>query len=408
MPSQNPLSIGLLAPAFRGFNTLDGGIASHFADLSAALAADGHVVRVITPRPPEGFSPAAAIAGVKFIPFDPSMPRWLQRATSWNWRLNMLAGWRWRARQAAATVLAAHADSPFDCIETSSSGLWGMSLVRASHRPPVVTRISTTAAQLVSHNAGTPTWANRIEQKWERRLAVRSDALVTHTLAHRDEISHQWALPPSIIHLVPHGVAMPADGELPLARTERAPRVLYVGRFEHRKGIDILLAAIPSVLAAAPGATFHLVGQDHGDYWQNRFWSENPAMSRDRVRFSGKVSSEELRAAYRDCDVFVAPSRYESFGLIYVEAMAWGKPVIGCRAGGIPEVVGDGEAGLLTEPEDIPGLRDALTRLCLDEPLRARLGRGARRRAVNLFSLETLARQSASLYRDTIASLLHS
>ncbi|MFA6961801.1 MAG: glycosyltransferase family 4 protein [Opitutaceae bacterium] len=404
MPSPDSLSIGLLAPSYRGFNTLDGGIASHFADLSAALAAEGHRVRVVTPIPPAGFQQSPAPAGVTFVTFDPSMPRWLHRATGWRWQLHMLADRRWRARQAAVALLATHDVAPFDCIETSSSGLWGLSLVRQRTRPPVVTRVSTTAAQLVSHNAGVSHWVDRIEQAWERNLALHSDALVTHTVAHRDEVCHQWTLPASALHLVPHGIPMPNDGELPSPPPGRPPHVLYVGRFEHRKGIDVLLAVIPAVLKAAPGVTFDLVGQDHDGYWQNRFRRENPDMPADRVRFHGKVSADELRAAYRDCDVFVAPSRYESFGLIYVEAMAWGKPVIGCRAGGIPEVVADGETGLLAKPSDETDLCDTLLRLCIDPGLRAQLGRQARHRARELFSLETLACRSVALYRDVIAA----
>jgi glycosyltransferase involved in cell wall biosynthesis len=402
MPVPRPLNIGLLAPSFRGFNALDGGIGSHFADLAAGLSAEGHLVRVITPAPGAGCPDPEPIPGVRFVTFDSKLPRWLHHATRWRWQAHTAAGWLWRARQAASTVLTAHAAEPFDCIETSSSGLLALTLLRSRHRPPVVTRISTTAAQLVAHNAGASRWIERLEQRWEKTLVMRSDALLTHTRSHRDELVLQWALKSAAVHLIPHGIAMHLDSS-PAAVNERPPRLLYVGRFEHRKGIDVLLAAIPAVLAAAPTATFDLIGQDHADYWQHRFWTENPDISRSQVRFHGKAGTAALLSAYRDCDVFVAPSRYESFGLIYVEAMAWGKPVVGCRAGGIPEVVAEGETGLLAEPGDVTGLRDALIRLCRDGELRARLGRQAREHAAKHFSREVLARRSAALYAQTMA-----
>ena len=405
MTGMPPLNIGLLTPSCRGFNALDGGIGSHFADLATGLAAEGHVVRVITSEPVDGKSRGEPVPGVRFVTFDSSMPRWLHHATRWRWQAHSVAGWLWRARQAAAAVHSAHTSEPFDCIETSSSGLLALLLLRSKRRPPVVTRISTTAAQLVAHNAGASRWIDRLEQCWERNLVARSDALLTHTLGHREELSRQWGLNPDSVHLIPHGIAVPSANTLPApSATDRPTRILYVGRFEHRKGIDVLLAAIPSVLATAPETSFDLIGQDHDDYWQQCFWRENPDIPRAQVRFHGKVGATALLNAYRDCDVFVAPSRYESFGLIYVEAMAWGKPVIGCRAGGIPEVVTDGETGLLAEPGDVPGLRDALLRLCLDHGLRVRLGLQARQRAVDRFSLATLVGQSVAFYRETIAA----
>lgn len=77
---------------------------------------------------------------------------------------------------------------------------------------------------------------------------------------------------------------------------------------------------------------------------------------------------------YRDCDVFAAPSIYESFGLVYLEAMAHGKPAIGCLAGGVPEVVVDGATGLLIPPGDSAALARAILKLAQDEPLAEQMG----------------------------------
>ena len=78
------------------------------------------------------------------------------------------------------------------------------------------------------------------------------------------------------------------------------------------------------------------------------------------IQFEGRVDNEILRDAYAGCDIFVAPSRFESFGLIFLEAMREGKPVIGCLAGGMPEVVTQNVNGLLVEPNDADALLKAI------------------------------------------------
>ena len=100
-----PLKIGLLTPACRGYNALDGGIASHFADLAAGLTELDHDVRIITavPREPAAGQPAE-LAKVRFVTFDPQMPRWLDRLTAFRWQLHKLAGLWWCGRAESVNV----------------------------------------------------------------------------------------------------------------------------------------------------------------------------------------------------------------------------------------------------------------------------------------------------------------
>src|SRR5262249_24343982 len=111
-----------------------------------------------------------------------------------------------------------------------------------------------------------------------------------------------------------------------------------------------------------------------------------------------------LDSFYRDCTVFTAPSRYESFGLIYLEAMRWGKPVVACCAGGVPEVVRDGETGLLVPPGDAAALEAALSRLLADADLRTKMGSGARARRAPGFPPPPVGGGAAALSRRTIAA----
>ena len=146
------------------------------------------------------------------------------------------------------------------------------------------------------------------------------------------------------------------DCRAPEALPQNSLRILFVGRLEERKGIDVFLEAVKQVLPEYSEVYVDIVGNDELIGKANRtyrelFESDSAADAiRDRVRFHREVSDVALRGLYRACDIFVAPSRFELFGLILLEAMMFAKPVIGCRAGGMVEVVEHGEFGLLAEP----------------------------------------------------------
>jgi glycosyltransferase involved in cell wall biosynthesis len=161
-------------------------------------------------------------------------------------------------------------------------------------------------------------------------------------------------------------------------------RVLYVGRLETRKGADVFLEAAARLGKEFPNAEFVLAGKelptDQGDTHRQRFekrFAADPDL-RSRVTFAGMVTDDELYQHYADCDVFCLPTYYESFGQVYVEAMIWGKPIVGSRVGGVPEVVADGEQGYLCPVEDVPAVTVALRQLIANPALREKFGKRSR------------------------------
>ena len=128
-----------------------------------------------------------------------------------------------------------------------------------------------------------------------------------------------------------------------------------------------------------------------------------PADARARIRLHGKRPHDELPAFYRRADVLVVPSLSEAFGKPAVEAMASGLPVVATRVGGIPEVVADGETGLLVPPNDPVALAEAMGRLAADPALRARLGAAGRARAEERFSYDRIAREVETLDEESPA-----
>jgi len=125
----------------------------------------------------------------------------------------------------------------------------------------------------------------------------------------------------------------------------------------------------------------------------------------DRVRFAGNASPAELTALYNACDMFVLPSvtRAEAFGMVQIEAMSCGKPVI-CTdlPSGVPWVNRHGETGLVVPPSDVGALRDAIRTLAGNPALRARMGERGRARVRETFSVRRLVEQTAALYRAVI------
>ena len=202
---------------------------------------------------------------------------------------------------------------------------------------------------------------------------------------------------------MPHGLPDPGESPAGTAADGGPVEFLFVGRFEERKGIDVLLAAIPVVARVCPDTRFTLAGsRGDGRDW-GKFTASHPSLlAESRVESLGRVSAETLRVLYRRCAVMVAPSRYESFGLIYAEAMSYAKPVIGCLTGGIPEVVTTGSTGLLAAPGDVASLAECMIQLASDANLRARMGRAARADFLARFSARTLAFNSVALYQQVV------
>jgi phosphatidylinositol alpha-1,6-mannosyltransferase len=162
--------------------------------------------------------------------------------------------------------------------------------------------------------------------------------------------------------------------------------LLTISRLVPRKGIDTVLRALPRILEAVPQA-FYLIGGDGPDRERLASLAQHLGVT-NHVRFLGRIPYDDLRRYYNVGDIFVMPSRQdepyvEGFGLVFLEANACGKPVVGAHAGGIPDAVRDGETGLLVAPDDVAGLADALIRLLTDIDFAAMLGSNGRQRVLH-------------------------
>ncbi|HVM24832.1 MAG TPA: glycogen synthase [Candidatus Limnocylindrales bacterium] len=260
---------------------------------------------------------------------------------------------------------------------------------------------------------------------WIERTAIESaDAVVAVSRETRADVLRHFSIPPERIHVIHNGID--ADFYRPDAGTgalERhgidpsVPYALFVGRITRQKGIVHLVRAIRHL---DPGIGVVLcAGQPDTPEIAAEMEAGVAAAQADRphVTWIGEMlSREEVRQLYSNAAVFCCPSVYEPFGIINLEAAACETPVVASAVGGIPEVVVDGETGLLVPvelslqdpmlPVDADrferNLAGAINALMADEATRTLMGKAARRRAVEQFSWSAIARQTADLYETLV------
>ena len=162
----------------------------------------------------------------------------------------------------------------------------------------------------------------------------------------------------------------------PVALLPEAPRALFVGVLERYKAFDVLADAWRRVAESVPGAVLHVVGQGTLAPIAEQLVDELPG----RVEWSPSLTAEEVAAAFDSATLLVLPSRSEGMGRVVIEAGCRGRGVVGSRVGGIPDVVADGETGVLVPPDDAGALAEALARVLSDRALAERLGAQARTR----------------------------
>ena len=173
---------------------------------------------------------------------------------------------------------------------------------------------------------------------------------------------------------------------------KNAVKVFFTGRLVYYKGVDVLLKAFAKV----KNCELFIAGT--GELENSLKTCAESCGLAEKVHFLGFLSDEELRQAYADCDIFVLPSvvKSEAFGIVQLEAMVYGKPVINTNLpSGVPHVSIDGETGLTVPPSNVKALAKAINRLAEDKELREELGRNAAERVKEKFSEKKIIR---SLY----------
>jgi glycosyltransferase involved in cell wall biosynthesis len=193
----------------------------------------------------------------------------------------------------------------------------------------------------------------------------------------------------------------------------RNTKVLVAGRLEKRKGSDILVKQVlPQVLEKNSDIEFHIVGKDSAEW--DGFKEKEGVTYHDFIRTNyrkyigkkiflyGYVNDETLNRLYSETDIILALSRYESFGLLYLEAMQKGKPLIALRTGAVPEIFEDDRDAILISPSSIDKVADAIVHLCKNPSKRYVLAKNAFEKLKSNFSSELMGKKCAGFFEELV------
>lgn len=248
---------------------------------------------------------------------------------------------------------------------------------------------------------------HRIRGFYDRRLGgpiVRSAARVIVQTHEEERLLRSLGFPLPPVSIIPPGytplAAPAAPGTFRAKYGIPGPYVLFVGRLASNKGLPTLLDAFAPLARSQPDATLVIVGTDGGRRGEVEARVGALGLTA-RVRLLGHVDEESLLAdAYRDARMTVLPSEYEAFGLVLLESLAQGTPVVASRVGGIPEFVEEGRAGLLARPGDAPAFAEAIRKLWEDGPLARSIGAYGRDHVVPRYTWDRLVDQLMPLYEE--------
>jgi glycosyltransferase involved in cell wall biosynthesis len=231
----------------------------------------------------------------------------------------------------------------------------------------------------------------------ERALTRRARATIAISEALARFCVERVGLPSEKVTVVPYGLDGPPEpwGPNPDVELPQAARILLaVARLVEQKGLDTAVAALPAIRSAHPEAILVVLGEGP---LRERLEAEADALGvREALRLPGRAG--DVAAWLRRTELLVHPARWEGFGLVVLEAMLAGLPVVASRVGAIPEIALDGETGLLVPPDEPAALAAAVAALLGDGDLARSLGAAGLARARAEFSVDAMARRTLAVY----------
>lgn len=370
-----------------------GGLGRHVYQLATALAADGHEVVVLCRQP---FDTDAAShptsdetrEGVRIITaahdphefeFGPDMMAWVLATGHAMTRAGLKLRDTWVPEVVHAhDWLAAHP---------------AVALAEFFDVPMISTMHATEAGR---HSGWVYGPISRQVHAVESWLARESDALITCSASMAEEIAALFGPGLPDITVIPNGID---SRRWPFARRRQhtgPPELLFFGRLEYEKGVHDAIAALPRIRRIHPGTTLTIAGDGTQQDWLVEIARKHKVLK--AVRFAGRADHDKLLELLHRADAAVLPSHYEPFGIVALEAIAAGTPLVTTNVGGLGEAVIDGKTGLSCPPRDVPALAAAV-RAVLDDPAAAqRRAVAARERLTSDFDWHMVAGHTAQVY----------
>ena len=379
--------------------TKAGGMNVYIRQLTRELAALGYTIDIFTrqdgvaPLEPVAIAPRVRLIALEAGPPEPLDSAAIQAVTP--------------AFTAALLDYRRRSAQRYDLIHSHYwiSGLTGVELAAAWRRPHLV-MFHTLGAVKNRARRGESESEARIGA--ERAIVASADHFICATPHERDCLVDLYGAAPDSVTVVPGGVDLdrfrPGDRAAARARLGlgAGPFLLFVGRLEPLKGVDILLRAAAVADVDEPLRVLIAGGDERSSEERRRLEALADRLGiGDRVRFDAAVSHEALPDYYRAADLCVVPSYYESFGLVAVEALASGTPVVATAVGGLQYTVRDGQTGYLVPWRCPEPFAERIETLLANEDLRQRFGEAARR-SVTAFQWPGVARRMSQVYEQLL------
>lgn len=389
-----------------------GGQGVYVRHLSSGLAELGHDVEVFSGQPyPEGLDPRVTLTKVPSLdlyrepdPFRVPHPSEIRDGID---ALELLTMWSAGFPEPrtftmrAARILAARRDE-FDVVHDNQSLGTGLLKIAKLGLPVVATVHHPITRDKVVDVAAAKWWRKPLVRRWygfaemQKKVARQIPELLTVSSSSAADIAEDFGVTPDQLHIVPLGV----NTELFKPAEQRVSgRIIAIASADvPLKGVSHLLHAVAR-LRVERNLDLQLVSKLEPNGPTEKLIAELGIS--DIVHISSGLSDQELAGLLASAEVACIPSLYEGFSLPAVEAMASGTPIVASRAGALPEVVGtDGSCARLVRPADVDELTAVLGEL-LDSPSeRRRLGAAGRRRALDVFSWESVAAQTVAVYEQ--------
>ncbi|MFQ5854208.1 MAG: glycosyltransferase family 4 protein [Anaerolineae bacterium] len=326
---------------------VNGGLGSHVKSLVAALSRLGTDVHLVTPQLKGGEPVETVQDGVTVHRVS---------APSWETGDILTDSHEANRRMTNYAEFLVRNHGPFDLIH-AHDWLVGLSASHFKHayKRPLVATVHATERGRRGGVAHDPLSVAIDHAEWQ--LCYEAWRIIVTSQYMADQIANFFAVPPDKIDIIPNGVDSSGHqrfddaGLLEFRRrfADDSDRIVFhIGRLVHEKGAQTLVAAAPAILAELPNVRFVVAG--HGPMSPKLIRMASDLRVSDRFDFVGRISDDDRDRLYRVADVAVFPSLYEPFGIVALEAMAAGVPVVASSAGGLAEVVHANETGLTHEP----------------------------------------------------------
>lgn len=373
-----------------------GGLSRHVYELSRALVAGGYEVEVITCGG-EKLPEREIMDGIgvwRVIPYNGSSER---DFVDWVQRLNFAL--------LEKGVSITNSYGYFDIIHAHD---WLVTYAaRALKHIYTTPLLATVHATEYGRNSGLHTDEQRQINDIEWWLTYEAWKVICCSNYMQEELQHVFRLPTDKLVVIPNGIRLEKDLEgaeataLPEYLYDISTKLIfYVGRLVREKGVQVILDAAPEILRSYPNAHFVIAGK--GPYEEHLQAKSRELGLAEKVYFAGYIEEHTKNELYRHASVSIFPSLYEPFGIVALEAMVMGTPLIVSSCGGLDEIVEHEVDGLKVYPDDPGSLAQQVCRLLDDEKWAAALAEQAYLKARREFSWDKVATRTAEIYNEII------